>query len=37
MQEPLLLNVSLKENILYGNPNASDEKVKEVAEKANAL
>ena len=37
MQEPLLFNISIKENILYGNPNASDEKVREAAEKANAL
>jgi ABC-type multidrug transport system fused ATPase/permease subunit len=28
--------MSIKENILYGNENASDERVREVAELANA-
>lgn len=37
MQEPLLFNMSIKENILYGNENASDQRVREVAEMANAL
>ena len=37
MQEPLLFNTSIKENILYGNPSASDIKVRQVAEMANAL
>jgi ABC-type multidrug transport system fused ATPase/permease subunit len=37
MQEPLLFNDTIKANILYGNPNASDEKVREVAEMANAI
>ncbi|CDW90801.1 abc transporter family protein [Stylonychia lemnae] len=37
MQEPLLFNVSIKENITYGIDEASDEKVREVAEMANAL
>ena len=32
----MLFNISVKDNILYGNPSASDEKVREVAEKANA-
>ncbi|CDW90568.1 abc transporter [Stylonychia lemnae] len=37
MQEPLLFNMSIKENIIYGNDKASDEKIREVAELANAL
>ena len=37
MQEPMLFNMSIKDNILYGNPEASDEKVREAAEMANAL
>lgn len=37
MQEPLLFNISIKDNILYGNPDASDERVREVAKMANAL
>lgn len=37
MQEPLLFNMSIKENILYGNEDASDQRVREVAEMANAL
>lgn len=37
MQEPMLFNMSIKENILYGNENASDLRVREVAEMANAL
>jgi ATP-binding cassette subfamily B (MDR/TAP) protein 1 len=37
MQEPLLFNMSIKDNILYGNENASDEKIYEVAALANAL
>lgn len=37
MQEPLLFNMSIKENILYGNSNADDRKVWEVAQMANAL
>jgi ABC-type multidrug transport system fused ATPase/permease subunit len=28
MQEPLLFNISIKDNILYGNPDASDEKIR---------
>lgn len=37
MQEPLLFNETIKENILYGNKDASDEKIKEVCEMANAI
>lgn len=37
MQEPILFNVSIKENILYGNENASDQRVWQVADMANAL
>lgn len=36
MQEPLLFNETIKENILYGNSNASDEKIRDVCEMANA-
>jgi ABC-type multidrug transport system fused ATPase/permease subunit len=37
MQEPVLFNVSIKENILYGNEQATDLEVRQVAEQANAL
>ena len=37
MQEPILFNTSIKENILYGKPDASDAKVYQIAEAANAL
>lgn len=37
MQEPLLFNTTIKENILYGNEKASDQRIREVAEMANAL
>jgi len=37
MQEPLLFNTSIKENILYGNDQADDKKVRQVAQMANAL
>lgn len=36
MQEPLLFNVTIKENILYGLPDASNSKILHVAEMANA-
>lgn len=36
-QEPMLFHRTLKENILYGNPKATDEEVIEAARKANAL
>ena len=35
-QEPLLFHRSIKENIAYGNPDASDEQIYEAARKANA-
>ncbi len=37
MQEPLLFNATIKENILYGNDQADDAKVRQVAQMANAL
>ena len=37
MQEPLLFNTTIKENILYGNDKATDIRVREVAQMANAL
>ena len=37
MQEPLLFNTTIKENILYGNDQADDGKVRQVAQMANAL
>lgn len=37
MQEPLLFNDTIKENILYGNKSASDARIREVCEIANAL
>lgn len=35
-QEPVLFNMSIKENILYGKPNATDEEVIEALKAANA-
>ena len=35
-QEPVLFQMSVKDNIKYGNPNASDEEVEAAAEVANA-
>ena len=37
MQEPLLFNTTIKENILFGKPDATDEEVYIAAQKANAL
>lgn len=37
MQEPILFNQSIKDNILYGEPGASDEDIRRVCEQANAL
>ena len=37
MQEPLLFNTTIKENILYGNDQADDTKVRQAAQLANAL
>ena len=36
MQEPTLFNYSVKENILYGAPDASNEAIVEATETANA-
>jgi len=36
-QEPMLFHRTLKENIMYGKPGASDEDVREAARRANAL
>ncbi|MGD8373478.1 MAG: ABC transporter ATP-binding protein [Candidatus Woesebacteria bacterium] len=35
-QEPLLFHRSIKENIAYGKPNATEDEVKQAAKKANA-
>ena len=35
-QEPVLFNMSIKENILYGNPDATDEEVIQALKSANA-
>ena len=35
-QDPILFHRSLKENIIYGNPEASDEDIVEAARKAHA-
>jgi len=37
MQEPILFNTSIKDNILYGNLNATDFEVRKAALLANAL
>ena len=37
MQEPILFNISIKANILYGNLKASDQRVRQCADMANAL
>jgi ATP-binding cassette, subfamily B, bacterial len=36
-QEPLLFHRSVRENIAYGNPTASDEEIRHAAKQANAL
>lgn len=36
-QEPMLFHRSLRENIAYGKPGASDEEIREAARRANAL
>jgi len=36
MQEPLLFNYTIRENILYGNQNASNEEIRKAAQIANA-
>lgn len=35
-QEPVLFNMSIKENILYGNPDASEQDVIDALRSANA-
>lgn len=35
-QEPVLFNMTIKENILYGNPHATDEEVIAALKSANA-
>ena len=37
MQEPVLFNQSIKKNILFGKPDATDEEIYIAALKANAL
>lgn len=37
MQEPILFNQSIKENILYGQPDATDYDIIKACEQANAL
>ncbi|CDW84672.1 abc transporter [Stylonychia lemnae] len=37
MQEPKLFNISIKENIIYGNRTASNKQIKEAAQLANCL
>ena len=36
MQEPVLFNISIKENILYGLPTATNAQILQMAEMANA-
>jgi ABC-type multidrug transport system fused ATPase/permease subunit len=36
MQEPLLWNLSIKENVLYGKPSATDTEIRYACELANA-
>jgi ABC-type multidrug transport system fused ATPase/permease subunit len=35
-QEPVLFNQSIKENLLYGNPDATDEEIIQALKSANA-
>ena len=37
MQEPILFNTTIKENILFGKPDATNEEIFRAAAKANAL
>ena len=37
MQEPILFDMSIKENILFGNPNATDEDIFKAAFRSNAV
>ncbi len=36
-QEPVLMSTSIRENIAYGNPEATDEQIRQAAASANAL
>ncbi len=36
-QEPVLFNISIRENIKYGRPDATEEQIVEAAEKANVM
>lgn len=35
-QEPVLFNMSIRENLLYGNPNATEEQILQALKSANA-
>lgn len=35
-QEPVLFNTTIKENLHFGNPNATDEEIEEALKSANA-
>lgn len=37
MQEPILFNQTIKDNILFGNPDATDSDIRRVCLQANAL
>jgi len=37
MQEPILFNTTIRENILFGKPDATNEEIFRAAAKANAL
>ena len=37
MQDPILFSSTIKENIIFGDRNASDAKIRQYAEMANAL
>jgi len=36
-QEPILFNTSLRRNIMFGKPDATEEEIKDALQKANAL
>jgi ABC-type multidrug transport system fused ATPase/permease subunit len=35
-QEPVLFNATIRENMLYGNPNANDDEMRQALQSANA-
>lgn len=37
MQEPILFNQTIKDNVLFGQPDASDKDIRRACEQANAL